>query len=61
MTPRYAELCKVILREVKRQVRAQRGDIPVDCSHYEFKKTTGLLSDKIRFDGHAPYGFWRMR
>ena len=61
MTPKYAELCKVILNAITRRGEANRSDIPVVCTHHEFKAATGYLKDQIVYVGHAPAGGWRLR
>lgn len=61
MTQKYVELCAVILKEITRQGKTNRSEIPVNCTHHEFKCATGYLKDQIMYVGHAPAGGWRLR
>ena len=61
MTQKYVQLCAVILKEITRQGKTNRSEIPVNCTHHEFKCATGYLKDQIVYVGHAPAGGWRLR
>ena len=64
---KYALLCATILETLERTGKMQKADIPARCfpcagqSHHEFLQATKLLKNKIQYDGHAPFGYWRLK
>lgn len=61
MSPKYVELCAVILREITRRGTVSQKTLPKQCTHHEFKTACGHLKDRIVYVGHAPAGGWRLR
>ena len=64
---KYAPLCATILAAIERAGKVQKNDIPASCftcaeqSQHEFSRATILLKGKIRYNGQAPLGHWRMK
>ena len=64
---KYAPLCATILAAIERAGKVQKNDIPASCftcakqAQQEFSRATKLLNSKIRYNGQAPLGHWRMK
>lgn len=61
LLPKYVKYCAIVLGTLEKKRKVQRHEFPIECSRYEFKKATEILSDKIRFVGNGNVGHWELK